>query len=86
LRYYPDGFSGFSGGFVCWLDNLESNDKAILQSTWDSAKVTDEFIQGWSTLQMEGNLIFNGLLDSATYPDGPQMCYPFGTDVREPVS
>jgi len=86
LRHYPNGFAGFSGEFVCWIDNLESDDKAMLQSAWDSAKVTDEFIQGWSTLEAEGNLVFNGLLDSEIYPDGPQMCYPIGTDVREPVN
>ena len=86
LRYYPDGFTGYSAAFVCWFDNLESDDKAKLQSAWDKAKVTDEFIQGWSTLEMEGNFIFKGLLDSAKYPDGPQMCYPIGTDVRVDVN
>jgi len=85
LRYYSDGFSGYSGEFVCWVDNLESGDRAELQSAWDSAKVTDEFIQGWSTLVMEGNYIFKGFLDSEKFPDGPQMCYPIGTDVREPT-
>jgi len=85
LRYYPDGFSGYSAAFVCWIDNLESNDKAKLQSLWDKAKVTDEFIQGWSSLVMEGNYVFKGLLDSEIY-DGPQMCYPLGTDVREATS
>ncbi len=85
FRYYPDGFSGYSGEFVCWVDNLESDGMAELQSAWDNAKVTDEFIEGWSNLVMEGNYIFKGLLDSEKFPDGPQMCYPFGTDVREPV-
>jgi len=83
FRFYQDGFTGYSGAFVCWIDYLEIDDQVKLQSAWDDA-ITDEFIQGWSTLTMEGNLIFKGLLDSMIYPDGPQMCYPIGTDVREP--
>ena len=27
-------------------------------------------------------LPFAGLLDTARFPDGPQLCYPLGTDVR----
>ncbi len=74
----------YSAAFVCWIDNLAPDEKAKLQSAWDKAKVTDEFIQGWSTLEMDGNYIFKGLLDLEKFSDGPQMCYPLGTDAREP--
>ena len=36
------------------------------------------------TVVEEGRFAYRGLLDEAEFPDGPQLCYPPGTDVRVP--
>lgn len=33
-------------------------------------------------IKIEGKHPFRGLLDKTKHPDGPQFCYPIGTDVR----
>lgn len=87
LRPYESGdFLGYAGSAECWVDNLTASAKTDLEATWNTAKVKAEFINTWKTSQMEGMYFLRGLLNATAYPDGPMMCYPPGTDVREPAS
>ena len=81
-RDYPTEVDGHSKDVICWINNLEEEDRVALQAAWDEAKITDEFISSWMNLQQDGKYIFRGLLDEEKYPDGPRMCYS-GVDVRE---
>ena len=39
----------------------------------------------WNTVVDDGKYPLRGLADDPRFPDGPQPCYPQGTDVRIPV-
>ena len=50
-------------------------------------RVHPDFAGVWSQVDFnEGMLPFKELLNIATCPNGPQMCYPQGTDVRVPAT
>ena len=67
----------------CWTDFLVEADAAALNAWFKGVK--DENADIWSGIVEEGFQVHAGLLDKATYPNGPQMCYPPGTDGRVPV-
>jgi len=79
LTNYPGEFSGYKGESVCWIDNLEDNQRIELQSAWDDVKNTDKFLDTWENNQVDGTYFLRGL--SEMY-DGVKMCYD-DVDVRK---
>ena len=67
---------------LCWVDYLEKIEKEKLTSWWNKYKESAHLVDSWNTNVEEGKFPFKGLLDTSKYPDGPQFCYPPGTDVR----
>ena len=69
---------------TCWVVQLEAAERAALQSRFnDVIRVHPDFVGAWSQVDFnEGMLPFKELLNIVTYPDGPQICYSNGTDVR----
>jgi len=72
----------FSRDDQCWVDFLEKSEKEKLISWWDKYKKSEHLVNSWNTNVEDGKFPFKGLLDTSKYPDGPQFCYPPGTDVR----
>ena len=71
----------------CWVSDLEPTERGALEERFnDVIRVHADFAGVWSQVDFnEGMLPFKELLNTATYPDGPQLCYPSGTDVRVPA-
>lgn len=72
----------FSRDDQCWIDFLEKSEKKNLNSWWDKYRNSAHLIDSWNTNVEDGKFPFKGLLDTTKYPNGPQFCYPLGTDVR----
>ena len=74
---------GFRQSQTCWVDQLDAGARATLLDRFtNDLRTSQRFIDAWMTVQFEGQLPFTALLDPARYPDGAQLCYPPGTDVR----
>lgn len=67
----------------CWTDFLVEGEAEALNAWFQGVK--DENADIWSGIVEEGFHVHAGLLDKANYLNGPQMCYPPGTDGRIPV-
>lgn len=74
----------FTSSATCWVNQLESAPKTNLENYFNNTlRVDADFISSWQTITMEGKLPWKELIDDTdTYPDGVQLCYPAGTDVR----
>ena len=72
----------------CWVVHLEPAERTALEDRFnDVLRVHADFAGVWSQVDFnEGMLPFKELLNITTYPDGPQLCYPKGTDVRVPAT
>ena len=71
---------------TCWVEQLETGARATFVEQFEGTiRVAPIFLQGWGTATGEGMYPYRALLDPDLYPDGPQLCYGAGTDVREPV-
>ena len=72
----------------CWVVQLEPTERTALEERFNNVlRVHPDFVGVWSQVDFnEGMLPFKELLNIATYSDGPQMCYPKGTDVRVPAT
>lgn len=71
---------------ICWVDRLEAIARQQLENAFDRVKKTPAFLQFWQTANEEGRYQYRGLLDETKYPNGPQLCYPLGTDARIPIN
>ena len=69
----------------CWVDHLTAEDKEKFEGEFNKLKTTPKFIRAWNDVNEEGMYPTRGALDKEKYPDGPQLCYPLGTDVRIPI-
>lgn len=72
----------FNRGMECWVDFLGRADKSTLLDWWQARITSGKVAVNWTGPITEGTAPFEGLLDTAKYPNGPQLCYPPGTDVR----
>ena len=72
----------FTRGMQCWVDVLNPSGSDELLTWWKKYRASDVLINAWRTNEEEGDFPFRGLLDATKFPEGPQLCYPFGTDVR----
>lgn len=84
LSYAFNDFAYFRD-HTCWIDNLAPDDAATLTGWFDRVKTTPALQNQWQTYAREGQYELRGLLDASRFPDGPELCYPPGTDVRMPV-
>ena len=74
----------FSRDSRCWVDHLDASSKKGLLDYFDSIKTTEKFIAQWESASEEGMKALSELLNIARFPEGPQLCYPLGLDVRIP--
>ena len=73
----------FTNRHTCWVDQLDAPGRAALTGRFDEIRASEGFVQAWSTLVSDGMLAYRELLNAERFPDGAQLCYPPGTDVRE---
>lgn len=85
LEYHIKNFT-IAREKICWVDRLEAVAKQQLENVFNRIKKTSTFLRSWQTANEEGYYQYKGLLDAAKYPNGPQLCYPLGTDARIPLS
>ena len=72
---------------TCWVDYLQDELKRAFVDLFENdIRVSSQFVEGWRQATDENMYPYQRLLDSGLFPDGPQMCYPPGTDVRIPAS
>ena len=69
----------------CWVNYLDPSSRSSLLAYFDSIKTTETFIGQWETASEEGMKAYKELLNEQSYPEGPQLCYPLGLDVRVPT-
>lgn len=67
---------------ICWTEKLDKISKSEMYSWWNEYSKGIQLTSSWRTNEEEGEFPFRDLLEIAYYPDGPQMCYDLGTDVR----
>ena len=67
----------------CWVEYLVKDDARALERFFMELSETESFRESWRVASEEGNYQYRGLLDEGLYPDGLQLCYSPGTDVRE---
>ena len=75
---YWDG--SFTHSKKCWVDFLEFLD--FLNYFNNTIRNDSGFINSWMTAQDEGYYPLKAFLDSTLYPNGAQLCYELGADVR----
>lgn len=73
----------FTSNNTCWVDFLA--DSAFSDHFNETIRTDSLFISGWEDAEEEGQFPFRAFLDLENYPEGPQICYPIGTDVRIPL-
>ena len=67
---------------TCWVDQLNQADRRELLDWFGEVSSRPTFIDSWKLPEFGEQYPFRELLDPRKYPNGPQMCYPRGTDVR----
>ncbi len=72
----------FYRNHTCWVDQLASAGQRPLLDRFNAIRTGDGFVRAWETAEEESALPYTGLLDRSEFPEGPQLCYPLGTDVR----
>jgi hypothetical protein len=80
LTYWKNTYNTNS---LCWIAQLESSD--FEDYFLETIRNTANFISSWNDIIQEGYYPFRAFLDTSNYPDGAQLCYPMGTDVRLPA-
>ena len=68
----------------CWTNHLRPSSKETLSGYFESIRTGEEFITQWETATEEGMRAYKELLNADRFPEGPQLCYPLGLDVRLP--
>ena len=66
---------GYYNNHQCWTDYLDSDE--FVQYFENHMAKHENFVGFWRSQRA-----FRGLLDRSLYPEGAQLCYPLGTDVR----
>ena len=85
LEYHVNNFS-IARTKICWVDLLEPTARQQLEDKFNQIKKTQTFLESWQTANAESYYQYKGLLNKTKYPDGPQLCYPLGTDTRVPLN
>ncbi len=85
LTDYFNSFE-FARAHTSWVDHLDSTALDELIESTGVLLNDPRLASSWSSATDENRHPLKGLLDRAAYPDGPQLCYPPGTDVRTPAA
>ena len=68
----------------CWVDYLGQDSRASLRDYFRSADTIARLTVRWESASEEGMNAYVELLNPERFPDGLQLCYPLGLDVRVP--
>ncbi len=68
---------------ICWVGKLRTADQKALENRFRKIAKTDAFISSWQNAVEEGMYAYRELLNTEKFSNGPELCYPPGTDVRE---
>ena len=82
LSYFFHAFQ-YTRTHTCWVDWLEVADAQPLVALFAEISGQVGFELAWGTAREEEALPYQALLDERQFPNGPRLCYPPGTDVRE---
>ena len=66
----------------CWVDHLDSSSKKLLLDYFNSHGALVKLTAQWEAASEEGINAYKDLLNRDRFPDGPQLCYSLGLDVR----
>ncbi len=68
---------------TCWITQLGPSGEAAFTAAFNNSFRTDQrFVDAWTSVTREGRLPFRELLNPVRFPEGAQLCYLPGTDVR----
>ena len=84
LSYAFNNFA-YTRSHACWIERLSPDDATAIRTWFDALRGTPDLLNQWRTSVREGQHEWRGLLDTSRFPNGPQLCYPPGTDVRIPA-
>ena len=74
----------FHQDLTCWVHQLNGAEQTSFEEHFNTVLRTDpRFIDGWMNMTFEGRFPFRALLDTQLFPEGAQLCYSPGTDVRK---
>ena len=66
----------------CWVDHLDPSSKNLLLDYFNSPEAVAKLSGQWETASEEDMNAYKELLNRQRFPEGPQLCYPLGLDVR----
>ena len=81
LSYMFNGYTFFRD-HRCWVDHLDTSSERILLAYSNSPETVAKLTAQWGAASEEGMNAYKKLLNRERFPEGPQLCYPFGLDVR----
>jgi len=82
LVYYFNNFK-YTKDSKCWVEHLNDEDKQKLLDLWEEIRTSSKFIVSWQNSFEDGAYAYRALLNLDNYPDGLQLCYDYGLDVRQ---
>ena len=85
LSYLFNGYA-FYRDHRCWADHLDASSQELLLDYFDSPDTMAKLTAQWEAASEEGMSALKELLDRERFPDGPQLCYSLGLDVRVSAS
>ncbi|MBI1833341.1 MAG: peptidoglycan DD-metalloendopeptidase family protein [Candidatus Andersenbacteria bacterium] len=85
LSYAFNNFT-YTRSHACWVEYLAPDAAADIRGWFAALSAQPILRDSWQTVAREGKHELRGLLDASRFPDGPQLCYPPGTDVRLPAT
>ena len=85
LSYMFNGYA-FYRDHRCWANHLDASSEKLLLDYFDSPDTVAKVTAQWEAASEEGMHALKEVLDKERFPDGPQLCYPLGLDVRVSAS
>ena len=82
LEYMYDNYTE-STDHRCWIQNLRQQDRDTINIEFEILRVRNHFKTGWEKETIESMYPYRKIITTAELP---QLCYPRGTDYREPVN
>ncbi len=68
---------------ICWAETLGAKEKIKLEEYFEKYfRNNESFLKSFGALSIENMNPYKALLDKEVFPNGVQLCYPAGTDVR----
>ena len=70
----------------CWVDHLVPSSAKLILDYFSSPETVAILTARWETASEEGVNAYKELLNRERFPEGPQLCFPLGLDVRVSVT